>query len=370
MIDGISSNAPNLGLGEPGVSVEALTKAILTSVPAHLLKSDVVLHEVATRWCEAHRAWHGPAHFLRMLHELASESPRADRDALVLAAVYHDAIYDPRASDNESKSAALLLAHAEDPSSSTVAKAAELIEESKWSEHPRTSIARRFFELDSWQLRDDCPLHQRVRYERAIFLEYQWANWTVYRERRAEFLRQWAEKFPEHRRGAAECLELLAALKPRLAVYPGSFNPFHRGHLSILRQAEATFDKVIIAIGVNRQKSAVATSANARWADVAHRLRFHQVAFFDGLLTRFVEEMELPATIVRGVRDGTDVEAELRFVRFLNELRSDTHVVWISCEPNLQHLSSSAIRELEAIEPGAGQRYIPDTAEIYRLVAD
>ena len=329
-----------------------------------------VTNEVAARWCERHRAWHGPGHLLRMLHELASESAEADRDALVLAAVYHDAIYDPRASDNESKSAALLLAHAKDPRSSSVTKAAKLIEASKWSERPQSSIAKRFFELDSWQLRDDCPLHERLAYERAIFREYQWANWTTYREKRAEFLREWAEKFPEHRRGVAECLELLTALKPRLAVYPGSFNPFHRGHLSILRQAEAIFDKVIIAIGVNRQKSAASTPVNTRWAEVAHRLRFHEVAFFDGLLTRFVEGLELPTTIVRGVRDGTDLEAELRFVRFLNELRFDTRVVWMSCEADFQHLSSSAIRELEAIEPGAGQRYIPDPAEIYGLVPD
>lgn len=82
-----------------------------------------------------------------------------------------------------------------------------------------------------------------------------------------------------------------------------------------------------------------------------------------------MDELPQPATIVRGVRDGTDLEAELRFVRFLNELRPATRVVWISCEAELQHLSSSAIRELEAIEPGAGQRYVPDTATIYDLVA-
>jgi phosphopantetheine adenylyltransferase len=69
------------------------------------------------------------------------------------------------------------------------------------------------------------------------------------------------------------------------------------------------------------------------------------------------------------VRDGTDLEAELRFVRFLNELRPNTGVVWISCEAELQHLSSSAIRELESIEPGAGQRYVPDSARIYELIS-
>lgn len=175
--------------------------------------------------------------------------------------------------------------------------------------------------------------------------------------------------FPQHRRGVEECIELLAGLSPRVAIYPGSFAPFHLGHLSILRQAESVFDKVIVAVGINRQKPGAVESAQARAADLQARLRFHEVATFEGLLTSFVEKMELPATVVRGVRDGTDLEAELRFVRFLNELRPDTGVVWISCEAELQHLSSSAIRELEAIQPGAGQRYIPDSTQIYDLIS-
>ena len=71
--------------------------------------------------------------------------------------------------------------------------------------------------------------------------------------------------------------------------------------------------------------------------------------------------------VVRGVRDGIDLEAELRYARFLDDLRPGTHVVWISCEAELQHLSSSAIRELEAIQPGAGTRYVPTTPAIYDL---
>jgi pantetheine-phosphate adenylyltransferase len=152
-----------------------------------------------------------------------------------------------------------------------------------------------------------------------------------------------------------------------VAIYPGSFSPFHLGHLSILRQAEAMFDQVIVAVGVNRQKAGAAATAPERAAALQARLRFHEVASFDGLLTDFVEALTLPVTIVRGVRDGTDLEAELRFVRFLNDLRPDTRVVWIGCEAELQHLSSSAIRELESIEPKAAQRYVPDTASIYDL---
>ena len=167
--------------------------------------------------------------------------------------------------------------------------------------------------------------------------------------------------------GRRSCLELLSGLSPRIAVYPGSFNPFHRGHLSILRQAESVFDKVVIGLAVNRQKPGAVESLSSRKAALETRLRFHEVAEIPGLLTDFVESFPLPLTVVRGVRDGTDLEAELRYTRFLNEIRPGTNVVWIACEAELQHLSSSAIRELNSIADSAGERYVPDTAEVYGL---
>jgi pantetheine-phosphate adenylyltransferase len=337
-------------------------------VPVQHLRDPSLLDELAARWCERQRFWHGPNHLRPMLEEIETMPAGEERETLALAALYHDAIYDPRAANNEEASAALLLAHAANPDARIVTQAAEIIIASKWSAPPATPIVERFFAMDSHQLSEGCPLHERLIYERAIFREYQWAEWTLYREKRREFLAGWAQKFPQHRRGVMECIELLEGLCPRIGIYPGSFGPFHRGHLSILRQAEEVFDKVIIAVGVNRQKSGAVESAKSRSAELQERLRFHEVAAFSGLLTSFVEAMPLPSKIVRGVRDGTDLEAELRFVRFLNELRPQTGVVWISCEADLQHLSSSAIRELESIEPGAGSRYIPDTSTIYDLV--
>lgn len=349
-------------------AISSLSAEIERLVPAQYLADRSYLVELAKRWSERQRAWHGPAHLLALLREISADSPGPDRDVMLLTALYHDAIYSPRATDNEEASAALLRRHAADPSSSVVARAAEIIVESKWSELPTSPLARRFFELDTRQLSDACPLSERLAYELAIFREYQFAPWTEYRAKRAAFLAQWSERFPEHRRGAQECLELLNGLRPRIAVYPGSFNPFHHGHLSILRQAERSFDKVVVSVGINRRKSGSADSAQERFTDLQSRLCFHEVSLFDGLLSSFLDGLGYEATVVRGVRDGTDLEAELRYVRFLNELRPDTNVVWIGCEAELQHLSSSAVRELESFEAGAGQRYLPGTKTIYGLV--
>lgn len=337
-------------------------------MPLPLLRSpDQALLEVARRWCEGHRYWHGPTHLKQMVSGLETETRPVIREGLLLAALYHDVVYDPASSANEEASVELLLQHCLEPGHEAVRMAVRLIQASKWTQPPAGELERQFFALDTAQLAPEVSLGERLRYETAVFREYQWVAWPVYRTKRAEFLRTWAERFPEHRRGVEECLGLLEGFQPRIAVYPGSFNPFHLGHLSILRQAELIFDKVIVAIGINRQKPGASEATALRQATVQQQLRCHEVTCFGSLLSEYVEQLGYPVSVVRGVRDGTDLEAELRFARFLNELRPGTRVVWISCEAELQHLSSSGIRELESFRPAAGARYVPSADHIYGL---
>lgn len=345
-----------------------LAASLCELVPMRHLRNAGALDRVAASWCERHRYWHGPDHVLTMLRETRSHSSGSEWEILALTALYHDAVYNPRAGDNEEASAALLRTEAVDPAHPIIEAAATLILASKWASPLQSALEQTFFALDAYQLSDACPIQERLAYEWAIFREYQWVDIATYRQKRAEFLKGWAQRFPEQAKGASECLALLEGIRPRVAVYPGSFNPFHRGHLSILRQAERMFDKVVVAVGINRQKPGAAQSTEARLNSLQATLSFHEVTSFDGLLTDFVAQIPADVTIVRGVRDGTDLEAELRYSRFLNELRPETSIAWISCEAELQHLSSSAIRELEAISPGAGKRYIPNASEVYALV--
>jgi pantetheine-phosphate adenylyltransferase len=346
---------------------ETLAARLRDLVPMQHLKDQAALQRVAARWCERHRYWHGPDHVSGMLQQIRERATGEEWQVLSLAALYHDAIYNPHAGDNEEASAALLREDARDPHHPSVRSAIELIAASKWTGPVDSALAKVFFDLDTFQLGDACSLQERLAYEMAIFREFQWVDVATYRQKRAAFLQSWADRFPEQRTGVGECIELLRGVEPRIAVYPGSFNPFHRGHLSILRQAEAVFDKVIVAVGINRQKPGAADSTESRLAELKSRLPFHEVTSFSGLLTDFVAQLPAPVTIVRGARDGTDLEAELRYSRFPNELRPGTRMVWIACEAELQHLSSSAIRELEAISPGAGARYVPTAAEVYEL---
>jgi pantetheine-phosphate adenylyltransferase len=352
-------------------SVQQLIEWLRPKVPLHLLASpEQSLAEVAGRWSERQRFWHGPEHLKDTLTAVASDSKGDSLDTLALAALYHDVIYDPKSLINEEESARLLLKHAGDRGNKIVREAAELIMFTKWTRRPDTDLQRRLFEADTAQFREHPTIGEPLRYETAIFREFQWISWPKYRKKRTEFLRSWAQRFPEHRKGVDECFNLLDAIRPRIAIYPGSFNPFHSGHLSILRQAELIFDKVIVAPGVNRQKDGSAEAMEERQRTLARQLRFHEVTGFGGLLSEFLDQLEYPVTVVRGVRDGTDLEAEMRFARFLNELRPKTQLVWIACQAELQHVSSNAVRELESFHAGAGARYVPTAEEIYGVAPE
>ena len=345
-----------------------LASKLITLIPVHHLSSIERLTEVAVHWLGRQRYWHGPDHLLSLLTQIHESTSGESREILSLVALYHDAIYDPRASNNEALSAALLNQHALNPTSSIIQQAAQIIRDSAWTSKPADQLTELFFELDTCQLSNDCSLAEQLTYELAIFREYQWATWKDYQLKREAFLQGWGHRFPEHHKGITHLIDILHGIKPRIAVYPGSFDPFHWGHLSVLRHAEMSFDKVIIAAGINSQKNVSIESLNDRHSKLQKQLRYHEVAQFSGLLSSYLNSLEFDCTVVRGVRDGTDLEMELRFSRFLNELRPFSSVVWISCEPELQHLSSGAIRELSKIEPQAENRYIPDSESIYNIL--
>ena len=263
----------------PGVilkimSPESLAEWLHPRVPLHyLVAPEDCLAQLARRWCERQRYWHGPQHLQDLLAALESEASGDSKDILQLTALFHDAIYNPRSPANEVESAALLLKHAVDPESKIIREAAELITFSKWAQRPDSPLKRQFFDLDTSQFRLHRSLGDPLRYEMAIFREYQWMSWPKYCARRAEFLRAWAGRFPEHRRSVLECLDLLGAIRPRIAIYPGSFDPFHIGHLSILHQAELIFDKVIIATHSD-QALALLAAPTAQERDTLGAIRY------------------------------------------------------------------------------------------------
>jgi predicted metal-dependent HD superfamily phosphohydrolase len=118
--------------------------------------------ELAARWSERQRVWHGPSHLLALLAQFEAEPDTNHREILQLATAYHDAIYNPLRSDNEEASAQLLLRHAADPANPTVQRAAALVEASRWTVAPTDPLTWRFWEADCRPLASELPLHERL----------------------------------------------------------------------------------------------------------------------------------------------------------------------------------------------------------------
>ena len=132
----------------------------------------------------------------------------------------------------------------------------------------------------------------------------------------------------------------------RVALFPGSFDPFTRGHQAIVERALPMFDKLVIAIGVNRAKKG--------WMPIEERLerlralyanepRVEVVAY--ETLTMDLAEQYGAKYILRGVRSVTDFEYE-RTIADANRRIAGLETVFFIADADTAHISSSLVREL------------------------
>lgn len=134
--------------------------------------------------------------------------------------------------------------------------------------------------------------------------------------------------------------EFISSFTPKIGVFAGSFNPFHKGHFNVLQKAEKIFDKVIIAFGKNTEKG------QRTWG-IPQSVKNRQVEEYSGLLTDFIQSLGHDATVIRGLRNSTDFQYEQNQYRYIQELMPGIKIVNIFCDKEFEHISSSGIRTLE-----------------------
>ena len=152
-----------------------------------------------------------------------------------------------------------------------------------------------------------------IDFENKIFKEYQFVDYKAYKSKRIQVLSDLGLV-------PAERLNYIKYRNPKIAVYAGSFNPFHKGHYNILKKAEQIFDKVIIARGINPEK-------NNMVIDLPLKIQNRQIETYDGLLTDFINNLGYDVTLIRGLRNSTDLQYELTQYRFLQDLDPNIKIV-------------------------------------------
>lgn len=136
----------------------------------------------------------------------------------------------------------------------------------------------------------------------------------------------------------------------RIALFPGTFNPFTIGHKSIVDRALPLFDRIIIAVGVNAEKAQAESDELARrLRTIAHIYEDEpgvEVHSYDGLTADFATEMGA-GFLIRGVRSVQDFEYE-RTLADINRRISGLETVLLYSLPEHESISSSVVRELES----------------------
>ncbi len=138
-----------------------------------------------------------------------------------------------------------------------------------------------------------------------------------------------------------------SALATRVAVYPGSFDPVHNGHIDIIERGCPIFDEVVVAVLNNTSKNPLFSTEER--VEILQEVLADQphcrVESFSGLLVDFMSEIGA-RTIVRGLRAVSDFEAEFQMALMNRRLDPRVETVFLTPKEEYSYLSSRLTKEV------------------------
>jgi len=274
---------------------------------------------------------------------------------LELVALFHDIVYSPRGWNNEEESIKYFKSYlSNNDDRADVRDIINTIRDTTYTSEvllcPLLSeiFCSELLDLHSLTLTKPSEI---IESETNVLKEFQWCNYPEYRRQRLEFLKNF-----KRLKVSENVIDFLTNYRPKIGVYPGSFLPFHIGHLNILEQAEKVFDKVIIAMGKNPSKMA----DDANIVSVKSTLPYHEIVNYDGLLSDYLKSINYAdVTVIRGLRSGYDLDYEMNQLRILEDCGCQLPVAYFLCSKETTHVSSSMIRGLSNFNNSNIMKYIP-----------
>lgn len=142
---------------------------------------------------------------------------------------------------------------------------------------------------------------------------------------------------------------------PKIAIYPGSFDPITFGHLDIIRRAIMLFDQVIVAVARNREKRPL-FSEQERMEMIKNcvtDLPGVEVDCFHGLLVDYARKKGATA-MIRGLRAVSDFEYEFQMALVNRKISEDLITVFLMTHDKYSYLNSSIVKELVSLGADVG----------------
>jgi pantetheine-phosphate adenylyltransferase len=145
----------------------------------------------------------------------------------------------------------------------------------------------------------------------------------------------------------------------RIAVFPGSFDPFTIGHEAIVRRALSLFDEIVIAVGANALKKSF-YPLSVRKEMISKIFRNEpavRVDHYEGLTVDYCRKNEA-GYLVRGLRTSADFEFERAIAQVNKVLAPDVESVFLLTVPEHSHINSSIVRDIIR-NGGDASRFVP-----------
>ena len=141
----------------------------------------------------------------------------------------------------------------------------------------------------------------------------------------------------------------------RIAFYAGSFDPLTNGHLDVLKGSLAIADEIVIGIGVQASKQPlfsfeervelIETAARDAMGADAGRLR---IVSFRGLLVDVAPQNDA-SILIRGLRDGTDLDYEMQMAGMNGTMAPQLHTVFLPASPSVRAITATLVRQIAAM---------------------